>query len=313
LKNRYAIKRFNVVDNILDMKYIETLFPEINHRNIDAQFFYDTKSNLSEKQLSIMKRGGLYALQPGIESLSDNILKLMKKGVTALQNIQLLKWCRALGLIPYWNIIWGFPGEINEEYDLMARIVPLIVHLHPPNVFIKVSLDRFSPYFINPTEYGMKNIRPGTPYKFVYPFSELDLRKIAYHFDFDYDDGRDPSSYVERLREEINDWWILWGNKNIPSLNELRINDTTMINDSRPCSVQRFQILSTDEEKVYAICENLHSFNAICLRMQELDGSLNENDVRNVLDRLIARKLMLCDDNNKYLSLAVRVKNSNLS
>jgi hypothetical protein len=141
----------------------------------------------------------------------------------------------------------------------------------------------------------------------------LDLRKIAYHFDFDYDDGRDPSSYVERLREEINDWWILWGNKNIPSLNELRINDTTMINDSRPCSVQRFQILSTDEEKVYAICENLHSFNAICLRMQELDGSLNENDVRNVLDRLIARKLMLCDDNNKYLSLAVRVKNSNLS
>jgi ribosomal peptide maturation radical SAM protein 1 len=313
LKHRYGIKRFNVVDNILDMKYIETLFPELYDRGTGAEFFYDTKSNLSNKQLSIMRRGGLYALQPGIESLSDDILKLMKKGVTVLQNIQLLKWCRELGIIPYWNIIWGFPGERKEEYDLMARIVPLLVHLHPPNVFIKVSLDRFSPYFINPAEYGMKNIRPGIAYKFVYPFSESDRRKIAYHFDFDYSDGRDPSSYVEGLRQVIDEWWTLWENKNIPSLNVMRINDTTMINDSRPCSINRFQILSTEEDKVYAICESLHSFNAICVKMQEMDRSLNENDIKSILDDLIAKRLMLCDNHDKYLSIAVRVKNSNRS
>ena len=53
----------------------------------------------------------------------------MKKGVTALQNIQVLKWCRELGIIPSWNIIWGFPGEPQDAYDEMVKVVSLLVHL----------------------------------------------------------------------------------------------------------------------------------------------------------------------------------------
>ena len=44
-------------------------------------------------------------IQPGIESLSDHVLKLMRKGTTALQNIQLLKWCREYGVQPEWNLL----------------------------------------------------------------------------------------------------------------------------------------------------------------------------------------------------------------
>lgn len=94
LSTRYVNKRFNVVDNIMDMKYIDSLFPEIYQRHIALELFYDTKSNLSKNQIYMLKRGGVNAIQPGIESLSDIILNTMKKGVTALQNIELLKWCR---------------------------------------------------------------------------------------------------------------------------------------------------------------------------------------------------------------------------
>ena len=35
----------------------------------------------------------------------------MRKGVTALQNLRLLKWCAEIGITPAWNLLYGFPGE----------------------------------------------------------------------------------------------------------------------------------------------------------------------------------------------------------
>src|SRR4029079_12294060 len=71
-------------------------------------------------------------IQPGIESFSDPVLTLMRKGVTWLQNVQLLKWCKQFGVQPFWNVIWGFPGEPAAEYDRMARLVPHLTHLAAP-------------------------------------------------------------------------------------------------------------------------------------------------------------------------------------
>ena len=93
LQNRYGVKTFSMVDNIMDLKYINNLFLKINSKGENLDLFYETKSNLSKKQLMMMKQGGVNRIQPGIESISDIVLKLMKKGVSALQNIQLLKWC----------------------------------------------------------------------------------------------------------------------------------------------------------------------------------------------------------------------------
>ena len=71
----------------------------------------------------------------------------MGKGVTALQNIQLLKWCKELGITVSWNIIWGFPGEPAGEYARMAALVPHLTHLEPPEYAGPISLERFSPNY----------------------------------------------------------------------------------------------------------------------------------------------------------------------
>ena len=47
--------------------------------------------------MRLLRDAGVTTIQPGIESFSDRVLKLMKKGVTGLQNIQLLKWCKEIG------------------------------------------------------------------------------------------------------------------------------------------------------------------------------------------------------------------------
>jgi radical SAM superfamily enzyme YgiQ (UPF0313 family) len=150
-----------------------------------------------------MKQAGVEAIQPGIESFSDFILTLMGKGITGLQNIQLLKWCREIGVWPYWNILIGFPGEPKIEYDRMVQIVSLIMHLNSPNGFTQVQLSRYSPYFFDSQKYGLVNVRPLKIYEFIYPFNQEILQKIVYYFDYDYSDNRDLDQYTMNLRQKL--------------------------------------------------------------------------------------------------------------
>ncbi len=311
LRERYATTKFQVVDNILDMKYIDVLFQEIHRQGLGVSLFYETKANISKKQLGIMKLGGVIAIQPGIESLSDSILKIMKKGVTALQNIQTLKWCREYGITTLWNMIWGFPGEPKEEYGGMAGLVKLLVHLHPPSGFGKLILDRFSPYFIDPMQNGIANVRPWIAYRFLYPLNDKDLARIAYHFDFDYSDGRDPRSYTKELELELLNWKSLWvenhnGRSRKPDLNMRIAKDLIMINDTRPCSVQRFHMLANEEAQIFRLCEGIHSFQSILLKIQNDFPRIQEDDVTEILSNLVDKKLMICD-NSRYLSLAIPI------
>jgi ribosomal peptide maturation radical SAM protein 1 len=110
-----------VVDNILDLQYIKTLFPRLAKENLGIQLFYETKVNLSKEQLQVLKTSGVIALQPGIESLNTNVLQLMRKGCTALQNVQFLKCCKELGIEAGWNFIWGFPDEDEADYASNGR------------------------------------------------------------------------------------------------------------------------------------------------------------------------------------------------
>ena len=41
----------------------------------------------------------------------------MRKGCTMLQNVQALKWFRHYRIRAHWNLIWGFPGEKEADYE----------------------------------------------------------------------------------------------------------------------------------------------------------------------------------------------------
>jgi len=269
LNYKYKRKKFQVVDNIMDLHYIQNLFPHIEKTGMDIELFYETKANISKSQLLVMKKGNVFSIQPGIESLSDHILQLMKKGVSALQNIQLLKWCKEMDITPYWNILWGFPGEKEIDYQKMAQVVPLLFHLCPPEGFGRIVVDRFSPYFIEPERHGLTNVKPSMAYNFVYPLDSQELKKIAYHFDYDYIDGTNPSTYVKSLRNAIISWNKSWNENNIPILNMYQSGDMMMIKDTRDCAYQGFYILFNESSKVYQICDSIHSMSTILTSMRK--------------------------------------------
>jgi len=194
-----------VVDNILDMRYFSTVLPELARRGAPLDLFYEVKANLNRDQVRLLALAGVRHIQPGIESLSDSILKLMRKGTTALQNIQLLKWCAEFGVVPEWNFLYGFPREEPEEYAKMTSLIDDIRHLTPPSGHGPVRLDRFSPYHQDPEGMGMTALRPASPYQYLYDTDQSELMRIAYYFDYTYSDRRELS-YVYPALDRIREW-----------------------------------------------------------------------------------------------------------
>jgi ribosomal peptide maturation radical SAM protein 1 len=206
LRTRHGVREFWVVDDILDMRYFRTVLPILAGEQLDIELVWEVKANLSAKHVHALRAAGVRSIQPGIESLSDHVLALMRKGTTGLKNIELLKWCREYGVKPMWNLLYGFPGDTEADYEETRTLIEAIWHLDPPQACGRVRLDRFSPYHEDPEAFGMENVRPKAPLSHIYPFPRDDVMEIAYYFDFDYPDGRSANAHAGRALEVARAW-----------------------------------------------------------------------------------------------------------
>ncbi|HVM02225.1 MAG TPA: RiPP maturation radical SAM C-methyltransferase, partial [Acidimicrobiales bacterium] len=206
LAERHGIGRVNVTDNILDMRYFRTLLPMLAGEGLGVRLFYEVKANLTHAQVRQLALAGVEEVQPGIESMSDHVLALMRKGTTALRNLQLLKWCREFGIRADWNVLYGFPGETAGDYRDMVALLEPATFLDPPTAYGPIRLDRFSPYHDDPAAFGMVAVRPMRPYRHLYPFPPASLDRIAYYFEFDYGDGREADAYAAPAIELVRRW-----------------------------------------------------------------------------------------------------------
>jgi anaerobic magnesium-protoporphyrin IX monomethyl ester cyclase len=73
-------------------------------------------ARLSVDELTLLRRSGLHQICQGIETASPTVMKLMNKGFQNLGDIyQSTARCLKAGVIPSFNIIFGFPGEGVKE------------------------------------------------------------------------------------------------------------------------------------------------------------------------------------------------------
>ncbi|CAM3830849.1 RiPP maturation radical SAM C-methyltransferase [Kibdelosporangium persicum] len=210
---RYGAFQFEAVDNIMDPRYVRELLPAVVEDGSDYEFFYEVKANLSRAHLKLLAQAGVTRLQPGLESLSSHVLRLMDKGVRAAQNVNLLRWARYYGIEVGWNILWGFPGETTADYAQQAAVIPHLVHLQPPEGAARVWLERFSPMY---TRMRMRHRAPERSYQYVYP-KTVDLDRIAYFFDYEMEDALPDETYAD-LAREVAAWTGLWESRHRPVL-----------------------------------------------------------------------------------------------
>lgn len=182
LAERYRILDFVAVDNILDPGYFRTLLPALAEAGYDIRMHCEVKSNLRIDQLRILRDAGIVSIQPGIENLATNPLRLMDKGVSGCQNVRVLRDAASVGLTVNWNYLYGFPGETELDYTDAIRQFPALHHLPPvASLFTRISLERFSPYFNRP-DLGFEERRPDQQYELIYDLPPEELSDLAYLF-----------------------------------------------------------------------------------------------------------------------------------
>ena len=254
LLETHPTRKVCVVDNIMPRSYFKTLLPRLATEVPGIQVFYEQKSNLTLDQVEALRKAGVCDIQPGIEALSSALLTRMDKGVTARQNIALMRYARAAGLTLTWNLLYAFPGDRVEDYEETLRVVPLLRHLEPPGGLSHLSLDRFSPYFDMPEKYGIRDLRPMPGYEAVIP-PLVDPASIAYHFIGTYASGAfERPDLITQLKTEVDQWMAQWRNDDNP-LPALAItplsDDHYMLFDSRGLDgAEEIQFVDRDQVAV---------------------------------------------------------------
>jgi len=214
-----------MVDNIMPHEFFQTLLPRLGEEIPSLHIFYEQKANLTLEKVITLKNSGVAIIQPGIESLSSSLLRKMDKGVSAKQNLALLRYARSVDLSVNWNLLYGFPGDEAREYEEILKVLPLLHHLQPPTGLFHLSIDRFSPYFKFPEKFGITNIQPIRAYASVFP-SHADIGRIAYHFMGEYKSGaHEHPELICQISEELDTWRAHWETAAPPTLGITCLSD----------------------------------------------------------------------------------------
>ena len=293
LAEEWGTRQIHLTDNIMPRQYVDELFPVLAQADPPVELYYEVKANLGPAQVDAMASGGVVAIQPGIESLASDVLRLMRKGVSAHQNIALLRTCRGIAIDVQWGIIYGFPGERAADYAAMIELMPRIAHLQAPVGVNRIIIDRYSPYYKEPERLGIGTLTPVEAYRSLYP-ADIPTEEIAYHFDGDYSTELlgDPG-LIARLEAAVADWKRQWATRPIPVLELFDIGGKAMILDTRAIARQPMTSLSA------ACCKVL-----IGLDRPQTRAGLDA-DVEGEIDWLIARDFVL-EFEGKLMSLVVR-------
>ena len=305
LAERYPKAKICVfTDSILSHTQMKELPAALKARGIELYFFSEIKANLTEEDVRALSGAGFIQLQPGIESLQDDILKIMNKGCRAIRQIETLKSCRAYNMQVAWNLLCGFPGEKEEQYDELAALLPKVMHLPAPNQIIHIVYQRYGEYTENPEKYGL-SLQPAEVYSFIYADEEF-VRRSAYIFEpvdpearHRYWDVRLIGESCRKIQELAMDWTEhRW---NLQRLDMYDNGKTIDIYDMRKISKHAVYTLDGAKAELYRAARSVRQEEPL---LEELSPKYEEDELRAALDWLCEENLMV-HIGHEYLALAV--------
>lgn len=311
LQRRHGALDFQSTDNILAVEHLKTLLPALKRlreeEGVDLSIMFEVKSNLTRQQIDLLADAGCDRLQPGIESLDSAILKLMRKGVREIQNLQTLKFASERGMIVYWNYLYGFPGEDPAAYARMAKQALSLTHLVPATGVFPIRPDRFSPHQTRPQDWGLERPRPYRAYERIFPASRFDLMRAAYFFDFAPRPGDDaPAKYAAPLAAAVDHWQSVWSTTFFAYRQGQGFVD---LFDSRPLKTgARGEFLETRLEGFDAFAfrffRSFSPFSRLRQAAREAKAWPGDAPARKRLDSLVEARVLAREEDD-YLALAV--------
>ncbi len=299
LYTRYpTARRLQATDNIMAVEYLDALLPRLatlpREPDRPLRIFFELKSNLRKAHHRALVDAGVDLVQPGIESFSDEVLALMRKGNTALGQLQFLKWAVEAGLAVTYNLLVRNPGEEAAWYRRMLELIPSIDHLPPPDCVTPVWIERFSPYHMRPAEHGLRDLRARPHYRAIWGALPVPLEDLAYVFDYDHDMLRDAELFdaVRDLALRVGRWQTDWRPDQLTYRDDgaaLHILDRRAP-DAAPCT------LTGPGAEVFRFLDRIRTVDAVARRFPNVQ-------VEAILDDLLARRWICRDTRDRHLAV----------
>ena len=150
---------FNESDFNSNLSFVVRLCKEIVRRGIKANFTSQLRigKDCDFEYYKAMKEAGFSCLRFGVDALSENTLRLQRKGYTKQMVLDNLKHCHKLGIFTEINVVIGVPGEtdadIEESADFIIEMKPYIgrvAFINPLMLFVG------SVYYFEPEQHNIK-------------------------------------------------------------------------------------------------------------------------------------------------------------
>lgn len=142
-----------------------------------TQFSYDVDPNTllgeeGRERLDIMRENGVNRLTIGIQSLDDDILRLMNRHHTAQQAIDSIQVSRDMGFQVNIEFIYGYPGQTLDNW---TKVVETAVNLEVEELqFYRLKVEAYGDY-----QGPIKNIKHKHPEKVPTIEETLRMKQIA--------------------------------------------------------------------------------------------------------------------------------------
>ena len=142
LQNKYGIDGFLFHDDNFDAnsRRLREFCNALIYKKIKIKWEHCSRVNYAEEErLRLEKKAGCEMIAYGLESGSERILKLIKKGQTVAQIENAIKLCKKIGISTGVGSIVGYPFETEEE---LKETLSLFDRLKPTHVFTTI----YNPY-----------------------------------------------------------------------------------------------------------------------------------------------------------------------
>jgi ribosomal peptide maturation radical SAM protein 1 len=305
LTAKYKTLSVSIVDNVLPRETSRIIFEQLGKLKKDLRLFSEIRSTTSYQELKVMANAGIRSVQIGIEALSTSLLKKLRKGTSAIQNLEIMKNCEALGIVNISNLILHFPGSDLQDVEETLGSIEFAMSYRPLKA-IGFWLGQGSPVWQDPKTYGIRATFNHPNWSYLFP------RKILQSMHFMIQAYRGDLGHQRKIwqpvKKKVEIWQIIYAELN----KEPDVSPILSLRDGRDFLIIRQRRLHTEpmnhrlvgtSRSIYLFCRRHHSIKRIRNQFQ----TFPEDKIVSFLKMMVDKKLMF-EEKDKYLSLAVPIK-----
>lgn len=304
LNKKYKRAYFRFSDYILPNNYYKDLLPRLERYKHKLAFSCEIKANITSEKAKLLHEAGFFEVQPGIESFSTPVLRIMKKGVTAIQNILTVMLGTRYSILIHYNLLYGFPDDTEEAYRDLLKTIPRLYHIYPPENETIIAITRFAP--LEQMYNAREPLHAHKAYDIIFSQEYRDKTgfnpdNYCYHFRKPFKNSAKLVEYYSLLSYQVKHWRDIYGKREVVLIYEDRETDIRFI-DTRYDAKGKIFVLNKICRDVFMKCEmKIVSINTL---KEELCGRYSAEEIDMALACMDEHRVVFIDE-GKVLGLAL--------